>query len=265
MASRVAPDGGARQRWRLVVAYHGGAFAGWQLQPGVRTVQGALESAAERLLGEAVRVAGSGRTDAGVHAEAQLAAFSTTVHRSARAVRDGLNAHLGPDVACVDARPVPEAYDPRRWVVRKTYRYTWLDRPARDPLRHDRVWHVRHRLDVTAMAEAAAHLVGVHDFTSFRAAGCQAATPVRTLEGARVWREGDTVSVALVGNGFLRHMVRIVAGTLEEVGAGRRTPAAFRDAIVRRDRRAAGRTAPAQGLTLVAVEDGDGPNQHHGG
>lgn len=244
----------APQRWRLDLAYDGRPFVGWQVQPNGPSIQGALEQAILAVFGEDARVGGSGRTDAGVHAEHQVASFVATTMRSAKAVRDGLNAHLPPEVAVIAATPVPMAFDPRHDVVRKSYRYTWLDRPARCPLRGHRVWHVRQTLDVQAMTVAAATLPGTHDFTAFRAAGCQAAHPVRTIEGARVEREGDLVCFRIVGNGFLRHMVRILAGSLWEVGRGSWEPARFTELLAPLPRDRAGRTAPAQGLTLERVE-----------
>ncbi|MCB9680401.1 MAG: tRNA pseudouridine(38-40) synthase TruA [Alphaproteobacteria bacterium] len=241
------------QRWRIVVSYHGGAFVGWQVQPDGRTVQGTLEAACAALLGHPTHVAGSGRTDAGVHALAQVAAFDADVPRTARSIRDGLNAHLPDDVAVVSAEPVAADFDPRRHARRKLYRYSWLVRPSRCPLRGDRTLHVRTALDVDAMDRAARHLVGRHDFSAFRAVGCAAHHPVRTLEDAVVRADGDLVHLEVVGNGFLRHMVRIIAGTLHEVGDGRRDADDIVRLLASGDRSQAGRTAQAHGLTLVWV------------
>lgn len=241
------------QRWRIDLEYDGRPFVGWQIQPNGPSVQAALEQAVLAVFGEEVRVGASGRTDAGVHAEHQVASFVATAQRSEKAVRDGLNAHLPPQIAVLSAARVDDAFDPRRDVKRKCYRYTWLDRPARSPLRGHRVWHVRHRLDVDAMARASAHLVGTHDFTAFRAAGCQAAHATRTIEATSVERQGGEVCFRVVGNGFLRHMVRIVAGSLWEVGRGAWEPDRLRDLLAPLPREEAGRTAPAQGLTLESV------------
>ncbi len=239
-------------RWRIDVEYDGSPFVGWQVQPNGPSVQAALQDAIAQLFGQRVRVEGSGRTDAGVHAEQQVAAFTVEVERSEKAVRDGLNAFLPAEVAVVRAMRVPDDFDPRRDVRTKCYRYDWLDRRARSPLLGGRVWHVRDRLDSDAMHEAAQALVGTHDFTSVRAAGCQAAHPTRTVLYAEVTRSGDVVSFRVHGHGFLRHMVRICAGTLLEVGRGASTDRMV-EAIEARDRNAAGRTAPARGLTLEWV------------
>ena len=237
-------------RWRIDLEYEGTDFAGWQVQPGQRTIQGVVTDAAEHLLGERVHISGAGRTDAGVHARQQVASFVTAVDRSAEAVVGGLNAHLPPDVACVAAMPVPDDFDPRRSPHTKRYLYRWLERRARSPLRKNRTWHVRQPLDVDAMAEAAAVLVGTHDCSSFRAAGCSSTHPVRTIEAVELTRAGDEVHLALHGTGFLRHMVRIVAGTLHEVGRGARPSDWFGEVLHARERSAAGRTAPAGGLCL---------------
>lgn len=243
---------------RLDLEYDGTAFAGWQAQPGARSVQGVLEAALSSFLGEPVRVASSGRTDAGVHAWGQVAAFTTAVERSDKAVRDGLNALLPDDVAVRHAERAPDDFDPRRWTRTKRYRYVWLDRPTRSPLRRTRAWHVRDPLDVDAMHAAAQALVGRHDFTSFRASGCNARHPVRHLDALAVRRADDEVWLEVDGNGFLRHMIRIVAGTLADVGRGRRAATDVAAILGARDRARAGKTAPAHGLYLVSVTYGDG-------
>lgn len=249
-------------RWRIDVEYDGTDLVGWQLQAAGRSVQGELEAAIERLFGERVRVSGSGRTDAGVHAEQQVASFTALGERSERAVRDGLNAYLPPDIAVIAAQRVPDDFDPRRSARVKRYRYQWLDRPTRSPLLRNRAWQVRRRLDVAAMHAAAGQLVGTHDFAAFRAEGCSAATTVRTMQAARVDRDGDLVCFRIDGNGFLRHMVRILAGSLVAIGEGTRDAAWLSRALVSADRDAAGRTAPAHGLTLewVAYEGAEAPS-----
>lgn len=240
-------------RWKLTLEYDGSGFAGWSVQPGQRTVQGEVERALTRFLGHPLRVEVSGRTDAGVHALGQVCALTTPVSRPARGMRDGVNRLLPDDVAVLDAEVVDLDFDPRRNTRAKTYRYTWVTRPARSPLRHGRAWHVRHPLDAAAMHQAAQALAGTHDFQTFRASSCQAATTVRTIPSWTVSAAGDEVHLTTVGHGFLQHMIRIVAGSLEEVGRGRRESGWIAEILQARDRTVAGRTAPAGGLTLVSV------------
>ncbi|TNE84454.1 MAG: tRNA pseudouridine(38-40) synthase TruA [Deltaproteobacteria bacterium] len=249
----------------MVLEYDGTRFAGWQVQPGQRTVQAEIEAALERFLGHPVRVSVAGRTDAGVHALGQVISFETRARRPVAAMAKALNGMLPDDVAVVTAREVPLAFDPRRWAWSKHYRYRWLDRDARSPLRAPHVWKVRGPLDVAAMDAAAALLVGRHDFGAFRAVGCAAAHAVREVTGASVTRVGDEVHLDVHGNGFLRHMVRIIAGTLHEVGRGAQGPAWVGEVLASQDRARAGRTAPAAGLTKIAVHYEEGPPPWHGG
>lgn len=241
------------QRWRLDLAYDGADFCGWQIQPTDRTVQGELERALERLLGHPVRVAGAGRTDSGVHAYQQVASFVSTTHRSEDALRKGLNGLLGADVCCLSARWVSASFDPRHNPHVKRYEYTWYDRSTRNPLVRRRTHFARSRLDADAMNLAVGSMIGTRNFASFRAAGCSSTHPVRTIVDASVVRDGDHVRLQIQGTGFLRHMIRIVAGSLLEVGKGRRAVPWFVDVIAQQDRTAAGPTAPAHGLTLVWI------------
>lgn len=241
-------------RWKLHLEYDGAGFAGWQLQDDAPTVQGAVEGALAVLLGHSARVFAAGRTDAGVHAEMQVACFDTTASRTPRQVRDGLNALLPPSVACVAAEPVEEGFDPRRAPHVKTYRYTWLVRHARSPLRAGRVWQVRPDVDGPAMHRAVQAVVGTHDLSSFRAEGCTATTAIRTVMAARVQPDVDDTWVLRVkGTGFLRHTVRILAGTLYEVGRGAKPEVWVAEVLAARDRSRAGRTAPAGALVLESI------------
>ncbi len=249
------------QRFHVVLEYDGSAFAGWQVQPGQRTVQGVVSEVLQRLLGHQTLVEASGRTDAGVHSLGQAVAFSTDQARSIVDIERGLNALLPLDVAAVAVRTVPLDFDPRRWVLSKDYRYRFLDRSPRSPLRTSCVWHVRQALDVEAMQQGANAFVGRHDFSSFRATGCGAKHAVRTLVAAQVSRCDDEVHLVVRGNGFLRHMIRIMAGTLCEVGLGRRDPEWIRHVLEAQDRSLAGKTAPPGGLALLQVELGDGPRK----
>jgi tRNA pseudouridine38-40 synthase len=244
-----------RRGIRLTLEYDGTDFAGWQRQPPPqRSVQQVVEDTLERMTGAHVCLRGSGRTDAGVHARAQVAAFATESHLPAEAFLRGLNAMLPRDVACTEAAEVAPDLDPRRAARGKHYAYRLWNRLARSPLHARSSWHVLRALDVAAMAGAAAALLGEHDFTSFRAAGCDARHPVRVLRRAEIVREEpELLAIHLEATAFLRGMARIIAGTLVEVGLGRRPAADVGDALAARDRLRAGRTAPAHGLTLERV------------
>ncbi len=240
-------------RWRLDLEYDGTDFAGWQLQPGLRTIQGTLEDAVERVFGAPIRIGAAGRTDSGVHAEHQVVAFESDAPRTERGALLGLNGVLPPDVAVFGARIVPDSFDPRRTAHAKRYRYRWLVRKGRSPLRRHRTWHLKLPLDVAAMGAAAASLAGTRDFESFRASGCSAATSLRTIPVVEVVEAGDEVHLRMEGTGFLRNMIRIVAGSLTEVGHGRWPVERVAEVLAARDRTRAGPTAPPQGLTLERI------------
>jgi tRNA pseudouridine38-40 synthase len=242
--------------FRLVLEYDGTDFAGWQSQAqGERTVQATLVAALAEFTTGPVRVAGAGRTDAGVHAEGQVAAATLDTRLDAATLLRALNAKLPPDLAVVAAAPAPDGFDPRREAKGKLYRYAVWNGTEPSPLRRRRWHHVREPLDVPAMRSAAADLVGRRDFASFQGAGSSATSTLRTLTRAAV--EGGArgeVRFELEGDGFLRHMVRNAVGTLLEVGLGRRDPGSLPALLAARDRSRAGPTAPACGLTLVRVD-----------
>ncbi len=240
-------------RWRLDIEYDGTDFSGWQIQPGERTIQGELERALAEICIHPVRVSAAGRTDAGVHALQQVTSFVTEVERTPKAIVCGLNRNLPDDVAATSAQIVPDVFDPRRNPHEKTYRYRWLDRGERSPLRRKFVWRLRREVDVDGMNAAAASLLGEHDFTSFRAAGCSATHPIRTLDAIRVERRDDEVVLEVEGRAFLRHMVRNIAGTLYEVGRGKFGADHLARVLAARDRSRAGATAPPQGLVLASI------------
>lgn len=243
---------------RLIVRYDGTGLSGWQRQRAVPTVQEHLETAASAMALERVRVHGAGRTDAGVHAFAQVASFVTNASIPEHGWRLGLNSKLPRQIAVRDARFVPEGFDPRRAAGGKRYRYLYLLAPDRDPFLRDRAMHVYlGTVDVDRMAEEAKDLVGAHDFRAFRAADCERATTVRHVFRAEIVRRwlGDDALVALEleGTGFLKNMVRIIAGTLLEVGRGRLPPGTVRARFADGDRTKSGVTAPPQGLYLDEV------------
>jgi tRNA pseudouridine38-40 synthase len=241
--------------WALLLEYDGGPFVGWQRQASGLSVQSVLEAAAARLNGgQSVASVVAGRTDAGVHAEAQVAQIALPDTFSAATVRDALNYHMKPHpVVVLAASPAPADWSARFSAIRRSYRYRILDRRARPALLTGRVWHVRGRLDVAAMHAAAQLLLGRHDFTSFRAAACQAASPLRTLDRLDVRREGDIVEIVAEARSFLHHQVRNMVGSLELVGSGRWRGEDITRALAARDRAAAGPTAPAAGLCLTGV------------
>jgi tRNA pseudouridine38-40 synthase len=242
--------------WALELEYDGTPFIGWQRQARGLSIQQLLEEAAARLTGgipPASIVAG--RTDAGVHAEAQIAQLALPSRLTAHQVREALNFHLKPHPIVVRrAAPAPEAWNARFSAIGRAYRYVILNRPARPALALNRVWHVKHELDATAMAEAAAHLLGRHDFTSFRASACQAKSPIRTLDRLAVTRDADRILIEAHARSFLHHQVRNMVGTLKLVGEGAWPPDRVAAALAARDRSAAGPTAPPDGLTLIAVK-----------
>ena len=241
-------------RWALLIEYDGAEYVGWQAQASGVALQDLLEAAASHLAdGAPVRSIAAGRTDAGVHAAGQVAAIELPDRYEARAVRDALNFHLKPHpLVVLQAQPAPPDWSPRFDAIGREYRYEILNRRARPGLDR-RVWHVPLELDIAAMQEAANALFGRHDFTSFRAAACQAKSPWRTLERLDVTRDGARVAVHAEARSFLHHQVRNMVGTLKLVGEGRWTPARVTDALAARDRAAAGPTAPPDGLTLLAV------------
>jgi tRNA pseudouridine38-40 synthase len=239
--------------FRLIVEYNGAPFSGWQAQPSQRTVQGTLEEALATLLRTPTRLQGAGRTDAGVHALGQAASFETDVDISPARLQKGLSALCRPDIAVVDAEKAADGFNARFDAKAKHYRYTLLNRSAPSPLRASQSYHVPQTLDLDALKAAAAVLVGEHDFSAFRAADCGRQNTLRTLTEIRVTPEPPLVHVDVFGNAFLKNMVRIIAGTLVEVGVGRLTRADVQEALESGDRTRAGRTAPAHGLTLVQV------------
>ncbi len=254
MADPAGSSEGGASRYKLVLEYVGTAYHGWQIQPGLPTVQGCLEEALCRLAGTAVDVMGAGRTDAGVHACGQVASFAAAIRLDEGALRRALNALLPRDIVVRSIGRAAPDFDARRSARAKRYRYTVLRRD------HPSAWHGWHSLyapfplDGDAMAEATRAVVGTHDFSAFRAGTCTAKTTVRTMLAAGWRREGDFWHFEITGNAFLQHMVRILVGTCLEIGRGRRPPTAMAEILAAGDRRRAGKTAPPHGLCLVQVD-----------
>ncbi|MBN2023726.1 MAG: tRNA pseudouridine(38-40) synthase TruA [Pirellulales bacterium] len=245
---------------KLTLAYDGTDFAGWQTQPGARTVQGVLEDAIGRITGEAVRAVASGRTDAGVHAAGQVASVRAACRLDAPTLQRALNAELPRDVAVLDVAEAPEDFHPIRDAVAKRYRYVIHDGPVRDVFARAYSWHYPSRLDDDAMRQAAQSLLGRHDFRSFESSGAPRATSVRTIRDILVERtgagQGDWIRIEVEADGFLYNMVRAIVGTLVEVGRGAREPDWVRHVLEATDRAAAGPTAPPHGLILLWVRYG---------
>lgn len=243
--------GSACRRLALVLEYDGGPFGGSQIQKNAPSIQGELEAAIHRLTGERVRVAFAGRTDAGVHAQGQVAAFTTTSRLATAVFVRGLNVSLPNEIAVTNAVETPQQFDPRRDAASRTYRYTIYNRPVRSPLWAACAWHVSGPLDIAAMQKAADALIGEHDFAAFsRKEGVRT---VREVRRAVVRREGPIVSVEMEANAYLRQQVRRTVGALVEVGTGRLSAAAFRTLLRRAQPTSAGPVAPAHGLCLVSV------------
>jgi len=243
------------RRVKLTVSYDGTAYAGWQVQPNGTTIQAVMEDALSRILQEPVRVRAAGRTDAGVHAREQVVDFADAGVRDLETIVHGGNALLPPAIRILSAEEVPEAFDARRHATQKEYRYFLYLSPVDSPFLSRYAWRIAAPLDPDAVREGLAHLVGEHDFTSFRGQGCNALSPVRTILRAEIARHDvpGLFSIDVAGTGFLRHMVRNIVGTVVNAGKGKH-PADHVGKILRaRDRSAAGVNAPPHGLFLWRV------------
>jgi tRNA pseudouridine38-40 synthase len=239
---------------RIVLAYDGTPYLGWQLQPQGPTLQSVLQDSLRLITGEQVTVKGSGRTDAGVHALGQVANFHTLSTMTPQAFLRALNSVLPPTIAVTGADEVDAAFDAQFSAVSKLYRYRVFNSCARSPFELLRAWHVNTRLDIDLISYCASIILGTHDFSSFRAAGCVARLPVRTVSRCEVTRDGDIIGFELEANGFLRHMVRNIVGTLVDVGRHRFSTDDFAAILAARDRTRAGIAAPPHGLYLVRVD-----------
>jgi tRNA pseudouridine38-40 synthase len=235
------------------IEYDGSAYAGWQAQASLPTIQQIAEQALGAVAAEAVSLVSAGRTDAGVHACGQVAHFETEANRSARSWVLGANSELPSDVSVSWARAVPAHFHARYSAEARTYRYLIVNRLARAALAASRAAWVHRPLDHERMDAAARALEGEHDFSAFRAAECQARSPIRRVESVRVERRGDWVVIAVTANAFLHHMMRNIAGLLIEVGKGDVPASWVAEVLEGRDRRRNAATAPAAGLYLQAV------------
>jgi tRNA pseudouridine38-40 synthase len=241
-------------RYKLTIEYDGTGFVGWQRQANGVSVQEALETALTRFCGEQVPVHGAGRTDAGVHALGQAAHLD--LHRMVppEVLRNAVNHHLRPAaISILAVELASDNFDARFSAICRVYLYRILNRRAPPALERGRVWQVAPPLDVEAMHEGARHLIGHHDFSTFRDSLCQAKSPLKTLDALDLHRIGDEIHIEARARSFLHHQVRNMAGTLKLVGLGRWHPDDVSRALTARDRRAGGPTAPAQGLFLVEV------------
>lgn len=240
-------------RIRLTVEYDGTNYAGWQRQTNGLSVQEVLEHAFEAASGETVRIHGAGRTDAGVHAMAQVAHLDTNCSIPPEKICYALNMQLPPDVRVKNSAQADDSFHARFDAKGKHYRYTINNAAHASAVYRHTTAHVRGVLDVAAMKEAAADILGTHDFAAFCASGSEVKDTVRTVSCLDITQEPPFIRIDIKGSGFLYHMVRIIAGTLIEIGQKKRTPASMRDIIESKDRERAGVTAPAKGLMLMSV------------
>jgi len=242
------------RRVKLTLTYDGTAYRGFQLQPNGPTIQSVTEEALSRILQEPVKLRAAGRTDAGVHAREQVVDFSDLGARPLETILRGGNALLPPDIRILSAEEVPLSFDARRHAAEKEYRYFLHLHPVASPFFSRYAWNIEKPLDLAAIREGLAHVVGKHDFSSFRGQGCTAETTVRTILRAEFCEMAPALHfIGISGAGFLRHMVRNLVGTLVDVGKGRISPERIRELLSLRDRSEAGPTAPARGLFLWKV------------
>ena len=242
------------KRIMLIVAYDGTEYNGWQIQPGVPTIEGVLNAELSRLLKEDIHVIGASRTDAGVHARGAVAVFDTESTIPATKFSFALNVSLPDDIIVVKSFEVRNDFHPRKVNCRKTYEYHIYNDVFMNPLKRLYCHHVYGELDIDKMQRASEYLVGEHDFAAFCSAGSQVMTTVRTIYNISVTRVGEEVIISVTGNGFLYNMVRIISGTLIEIGQGKYPPEEIGKMLASANRETAGQTAPARGLCLMGYE-----------
>lgn len=242
------------KRIKLVVAYDGTAYSGWQVQPGVKTIEGELNRCLSELLGEEIQVIGASRTDSGVHALCNVAVFDTGARIPGEKVSYALNQRLPEDIRIRESSEVDSDFHPRHCNSKKTYEYRILNAPFAIPTRRLYTHFTYVPLDVELMQKGADYLIGEHDFKSFCSTAAVVETTVRTITDIQIEKAGNEISIRVCGTGFLYNMVRIIAGTLMEIGRGSYPPEHMKEILEAKDRQAAGPTAPACGLTLVKHE-----------
>ena len=241
------------KRVKLVVAYDGTNYSGWQLQKNAVTIEQKLNEALTALLGEEITVTGASRTDAGVHSLGNVCIFDTETRIPAEKICFALNSRLPEDIVVLDSCEVALDFHPRAGKSSKTYEYRILNRTFPDPTRRRDTYFYHFPLDVEAMQKAAAYLEGEHDFKSFCSVHAQVETTIRNIYSCTVEKDEDVIKIRVTGNGFLYNMVRIIAGTLIEVGAGKTLPEDIPVMLEKTDRTVAGPTAPAHGLTMIGI------------
>lgn len=239
---------------KLTIEYDGTDYHGWQFQPNARTIQGVMEERIGTIVNEKIGLNASGRTDAGVHALNQVANFKTSSGISCKALQKGLNALLPQDISVKEVCEVDADFHSRFSATGKVYTYQILNRPYPSALVCRFSWFIRYPLNTERMDRAAAHIIGAHDFSSFRASSCGAPHPIKTVRAAWFRKEGGLLVFEIEATGFLHHMVRNIVGTLVDVGMGRMTTDSFKEVFHSKDRRLAGVTAPSQGLFLKEVK-----------
>jgi len=243
-----------QRRLVIGVEYDGTHYNGWQYQPHAPSVQERLNLAIAAVADDTISCIGSGRTDTGVHARGQVVHFDTTASRSPRGWLMGINSNLPYDINVLWVREIDDKFHARYSAIKRAYRYTILNRPVRSALARHRAWWVYQALDAAAMATSAGCLVGSHDFSSFRASGCQAHSPVRHMMRLEITRQRDWITVDVEANAFLHHMVRNIVGSLVDIGRGERPVEWMQELLAARDRKLAGITAPAAGLVLTRIQ-----------
>ncbi len=241
-------------RVKLIVAYDGTNYCGWQKQPNGNTIEAEVNKALSDLFGTPIEVIGASRTDAGVHSMGNVAIFDVETRMPAEKISYALNQRLPEDIRVQDSCQVDEEFHPRYCDSEKTYQYKILNTKFQQPLRRKDTFFCYQNLDLTAMQKAAAYLVGEHDFKSFCAVNAQVKSTIRTIYSCYVEKVGDLITITVTGSGFLYNMVRIIAGTLIKVGTGDIKPEEMTDILLACNREAAGPTAPAAGLTMVGIE-----------